>query len=687
MTKHLFGARSGLALVLTATAASTLHAQQPQQRPAELDSIVRLAPVSVTALRTPLQMSEVPYSVSVNSEREISLAKPGLSVEEALRIIPGVQVENRSNYALGERISIRGFGARSQFGVRGVRMLVDGIPATLPDGQSSLTYVDVQSLGRVEVVRGPAAALYGNTAGGVIQMETKQPPAVPAAQELGVTAGSDGLLRLRTSTSGTVDRTDYQLNFSRLDSRGYRQFSDSEVMYLNGRVGYTTERDRLRLIIGAGNTDAQNPGSLTDSLQKVDRFQAYQGNINAKTGKTILEGLAGLSWQHDADAGNFEAATYVSGRNVVNPIPSDIIDLDRLGGGVRALFHTNPFSPLRVQLSVGAEADRQRDDRQEFANVAGENGALRVDQRESVNNVGVFGQLSSRLTSKLSLLGALRYDWFRFEAQDHFLSNGDDSGKRTLDALSPTVGLTFALTEDLHLYGNIGKTFETPTTVELGNQESGAGGLNPDLEPQEALSYEIGTRTMFGNRVALQVAGFYSDVTNSLIPFQNEAGRTYYTNAGSATHRGVEVGATVVPVRGVTLQGAYTWTDAEFDEFGTASGNKIPGVAPHRVEAALTLAPAGAPGFIAIENRNVSKIAVNDANSAFSPSYNITEIRAGLNEFRVGSLALEPFAGLSNVFDREYNASLAVNAFGQRFYEAGAPRSFYVGGNMRFARD
>lgn len=683
MAKHFVDVRTGLVLLLASVGAHTLEAQQPVANP---DSVIHIAPVSVTVLRTPLQMTEVPYSISVNTEREIKLGKPGLSVEEALRIVPGVQVENRHNYALGERISIRGFGSRAQFGVRGVRVLVDGIPATLPDGQSSLTYVDVHSLGRVEVMRGPAASLYGNTAGGVIQMQTLEPPPFPVSQELGVTAGSAGLLRLRSTTSGQLERVNYQLSLSRLATDGYRAHSESEVLFLNGRVGYNTDRDRFRLIIGAGDTDALNPGSLSSALQEDDRFQAFQNNINNRTGKTITEGLVGASWARDLDAGNLEISTYYSSRDVRNPIPGDIIELSRSGGGLRALFHANPVTPLGVQFSLGAEGDIQRDDRQEFANNQGENGTLQIDQAESVNNVGLFGQATAHLTQRLSLLGALRYDYFGFEARDHFLSDGDESGDRTLDAISPSVGVTFAFSDDLHLYGNVGKTFETPTTVELGNRPDGSGGLNPDLEPQEALSFEIGGRGVFGNRVAVQASVYHSDVTNSLIPFENGEGRTYFANAGSATHQGFEFGATVVPIDGLSIQTAYTYTDAVFDEYGSASGNKVPGVAPHRFETVLTLSPSGLPAYLAIENRNLSEVAVNDANSAFSPSYNITEIRGGLNEIRLGSLAVEPFAGISNVFDAEYNTSLAVNAFGQRFFESGPPRSFYLGGNVRFVR-
>lgn len=689
MSKHWLSV-----LAVGAGLAASATGVQAQATAIDSDTVevIPIAPVSVTVLRTPLQMNEVPYSVSVNTKQEIQLGKPGLSVEEGLRLIPGVQVENRHNYALGERVTIRGFGARAQFGVRGVRILVDGIPATLPDGQSSMTHVDVKSVGRIEVIRGPAAALYGNTAGGVIQMEMERPPRVPFSQEFGVVAGSHGLLRLQSSTAGQAESIDYQVNLTRLQTDGYRQHSEARNLYLNSRIGWEGARDRVRVVVNAGDSDALNPGSLSAEQQADDRFGAFPFNVNQQTGKTVTEGMAGMSWMRDADLGHLEMAGYVNVRDVVNPIPSDIIDLERSGGGLRALFHADPRGPLDIRFAAGAEADRQNDQRREYGNTAGERDGLTMHQDERVDNIGLFGQISLRPADRLTLLGALRYDWFDFVATDYFITadDPDDSGSRTMDAISPSFGATFTLTDDIHLYGNVGTTFETPTTVELGNRPDGSGGLNPDLEPQTALSFELGGRAVLDQRVALQASVYRSDVENSLIPFEvpDAFGRTYFRNAGSATHQGVEVGATIAPVEGVSLQAAYTYTDATFDEYtvgdNSYAGNRVPGVAPHRVEAALTIAPRPGRWYLGLEGRHQAEVAVTDANSAFSPSYTTAEIRGGLSGVRFGNVTFDPFAGITNLFDADYNTAVTVNAFGSRFYEAGPGRSFYLGGTMRF---
>lgn len=667
-------------------------------QPVEDDStdVVGVAPLEVRILRTAAELERVPYSVAVNTVRDIQLGRPGLSVEEALRAIPGVQIDNRYNYALGERITIRGFGARAQFGVKGIRILVDGLPATLPDGQSSLTHVDVQALGRVEVIRGPAAALYGNTAGGVIQMESEAPAVGALAQEVAVTAGSAGLLRVRSTTEGRSGDVFHQITVSRLGFDGYREHSRARNLFLSGRVGLDRGANRFRIVVNAADSDALNPGSLSKAQQEEDRFQAHPGNVSQATGKTVREGIFGATWERAGAAGDLELAAYVGMRNVRNPIPSDVVEFSRTGAGARALFRSRPAGALGVQWALGAEADRQRDDRQNYANEGGRNGALRLDQLEHVHNVGVYGQLSATPAPRLTVTGALRYDWFRFEAADRFItdSDPDDSGSRTMDAFSPSIGATLALSDRIQLYGNVGTTFETPTTTELANRPDRAGGFNAELEPQRAVSVELGARGRPHDAVSFQLAAYHAAVENALIPFEvpDAPARRYYRNAGSASHRGIELGAGFDPSPRFSLRAAYTFTQARFEDYSVGGvsyeGNDIPGIAPHRAELTAVLrgnGDAAASWFAAVENRYTSRLAADDANAAYSPSSFVTDFRAGFERVRAGAVELSPFLGITNVFDVEYDASVTVNAFGGRFFETGPGRSFYLGGSVRLA--
>ncbi|HEX2190139.1 MAG TPA: TonB-dependent receptor, partial [Longimicrobiaceae bacterium] len=477
------------------------HAQEP--RPDTLP-VVRLDTLAVRVLRTPLPLLRAPYAVSVVEGDELRRARPGLALDEALAGIPGVQVDNRFNYALGERISVRGFGARAQFGVRGVRVLVDGIPATLPDGQTTLNHVDVGALGRAEVVRGPASALWGNASGGVVHLATAPPPAVPLGAEGRVVAGGDGLLRSQGTVGGSSGGWSYRAGGTRLRYGGYREHSEAENTLLHGEVSRRGGRSELRLVLSAVRYDALNPGSLSDSLLRVDRARAFARNVLQRTGEEGSQAQAGLAWRLRTGAGTLEAAAYGVAREIDNPIPTTIIDLERRGGGVRAAWSAAlPLGGRELRWTAGAEAEAQRDRRMNFANAAGERAALELDQRERVTGTAAFAQAAVPLAPRLEALGSLRWDRVRFGVDDRLPAtpeNPDDSGARTLDAWSPALGLTLAATDALSLYANAATAFETPTTTELANRPGGAGGFNPGLEPQRTMSYEAGAKGRLGTR-------------------------------------------------------------------------------------------------------------------------------------------------------------------------------------------
>lgn len=639
---------------------------------------VELPGLTVTVLRTPVVLTRAPFAVSVNEGPELRRGRPGLALDETLRAIPGVQVDNRYNFALGERISIRGFGARSQFGVRGVKVLVDGIPATFPDGQTSLSHVDLGLIQRTEVIRGPAAALYGNTAGGVIQLTTQDPSDRPIAEEAEIVSGSDGLMRLRSTTSGRSGATSYLFGLSRLDYSGYREFSDARNSHLTAKLGWAGERDTVQLVATGVDYNAKNPGSLSQTLLDADRSQAYSGNKKFQTGEEGRQGQLGVTWRRSTGPVGWEMTGYGIARKVENPIPSTIIALRRKVAGARLVAHASPIAPLA--LSAGAEVGFQRDDRQNYGNVGGERSALALDQNEQVDDLALFAQAAAEPTSRLTLLGALRYDRFRFGVDDQLITsdNPDDSGRRTMDAISPSAGASFAFVDAFHLYGNVATSFETPTTTELANRPSGAGGFNPDLDPVRTLSFEAGAKGS-GNAISYQLAVYRARVLDALVPFEvpQAPDRQFFRNAGEAIHRGVEAGLTLLPLPGVRLQSSYTYTDARF-RGGDLDNRLVPGISPHRAELATVYdAPRG--WFAAVETRYVSKIVVNDANTFRSPAYFLADLRAGLTRLRVGQIIAEPTVGLDNVFDTRYNASVVINAFGGRYYEPGPGRSVHFG--------
>lgn len=682
-----------LALALSTAAMPVIAAAQRDGTAA--DTVPRhygIDTLAVRVLRTPVAQLRAPFAVSVAGGPAQRQAKPGLALNEPLAGLPGVQVENRFNYALGERISVRGFGARAQFGVRGVRVLLDGLPATLPDGQTNLNHVDVGSVERADVIRGPASALYGNASGGVVRLSTIPAPPVPLGSEYRVTTGADGLLRLQSSAAGTLGPFDYRASLTRLNYDGYREHQSARNTLGGLNLGVRRGADAVRLAFTAVRYDAQNPGALTDSLLRVDRAQALASNVAQKAGERGHQGQLGLTWEHALGPGALEVTAYGLARSVDNPIPVRYIDLERKAGGARAVLN-GALGPL-LRWTVGSEWEAQHDQRVNHANNAGARGALLLDQREHVTSAAGFAELSAA-AGPVDVLAALRYDRFRFSVDDRLVAAGDpdDSGARTMDAWSPMAGVSVSAAPWLAFYANVATAFQTPTTTELANRPDGAGGFNPLLRPERTRSVEAGAKARRGSAWA-ELAVYRARVRDALVPFEVEGapGRQFYRNAGEAIHRGIEASAGARPIAPLLLRAAYTWTDARFGEYVLGGmelrGNRVPGIAPHRVEASAFWSRGTGP-FAGIDLRHAARtpVADTDAAGAFaSPAYTTVDVRGGWAELRAGRVRASPTAGVTNVLDVRYNTSVVINAVRGRFYEPGPGRSLYVGMEVKLGR-
>ncbi len=677
-----------IATLLVSVVAPRAAAQEPP------GSIVAIDSVTVNITRGPTRVGRSPYAVSVLSGRELRLGNSGFSLEEAVQALPGVQIQNRYNYSVGEKVSIRGFGARSQFGVRGVKILVDGIPATLADGQGTLDHLDLGSLGRVEVLRGPSSALYGNGAGGVLSFETRPPPNVGIRQEAKAVVGENGLFRFQSTTSGTTGVTGYIVSVSTLAYDGFRThpstpgalYGLTDRVTINTQVSSPVGTGTLKVTANYFDLSSENPGQLPQSFLDEGNLQAWGFNVAQNTRKDVRQGQLGASWTGSIGSINSQFVGWGLFRELDNPIPPRVVDLSRTAWGARALFFTDAAErPGEVQWLGGFDADFQRDDRLNFDNEGGERGTLTLDQFETVRAIGVFLQTRGRLTERLSVVGALRYDRFRFAVDDALITNGnpDDSGDRIMSALSPSLGLHIRLSESFSIYGNLGTAIMTPTTTELANRPSGQGGFNPGLDPVRSITFEVGARGVASDRVGYEVAAFYTALDDELIAFEDpvQEGRTFFRNAGSSRYAGVEAALRTTLAGGVSGRVAYTYVAAVFDEFrvdgDVFDDNRIPGLAPHRLDALLRVSRRSWYGEI--RGDYVDRVPVDNGNSAFADSYGLIDLRTGLDRFRLGRLAVSPFGGVTNLFDTEYSASVSVNAFGGRFFEPGPGRAFYIG--------
>tara|TARA_Y100000590_G_scaffold450393_1_gene589979 strand:- start:187 stop:2346 length:2160 start_codon:yes stop_codon:yes gene_type:complete len=666
------------------------------------DSVVPLDSVVVTITRGTDAIGQIPFAVSVQGQRNLQLGNTGFSLEEALQGIPGVQVQNRYNYTVGERISIRGLGARAQFGVRGIKIFVDGIPATLADGQSTLDHLDIGSLGRAEIIRGPASAIYGNGGGGVISFETVQPADVPIQQEIKAISGGNGLLRLQSTTSGTSNKTSYLINIANLSYDGFRIhpnnpsdfFGGADRLNINTQIRTELAGGSLSVTANMFDLDGENPGQLNRSDLEAGLLSARSFNVKQKSGKSVHQGQLGVAWS--GSLGNL--STRISGwglfRNMDNPIPPRIIDLERKAwGGRMAITSQTSDQDSKMTWTAGIDVDFQRDNRLNFENNGGARGALTLDQLETVSATGLFVQIRTPLSERLWALGSLRYDRFHFEADDHLITdeNPNESGKRTMEAISPTLGIDIRVNPNLNLYGNVATLLDTPSTTELVNRPGGDGGFNPNLEPQKGVSGEIGIRGQLKTFLGYEGNMFITRRTNELVPFEEESqpGRTFFRNSGSSKYQGLEGSIHAILPKNIYTKVTYTFVDAIFTDFVPGNsdgkvfnGNKIPGLTRHRLDGLLRMTKGS--WFGEIRGDYVGGIAANDSNSEFSSSYSLWELRTGLNELHLGRMVLSPFAGVTNLFNKIYAAAITVNAFGGRFYDPGPRRSFFTGMRVTF---
>ena len=691
-------ARAG---AVTTLGAAILLTARPAAAQTEAADTVELSPIVVSVLRSPVRLDRLPFSASIIAGPDLALGNSGLSIEEALHTLPGVRVQNRYNPAVGERISIRGFGARSQFGVRGIKILVDGIPATLPDGQSTLDHLDIGSLGRVEALRGPAAAVFGNGAGGVLLFRSAEPYAGSYSQEATFVTGSDGLLRMQATGSGTAGAVGFRASVARTNFDGFRNnasesgedpYSQADRTTLN--AGFTTAvgGGTLAVQLNGLDLDALNAGSLPATLFDEGSNQAWGFNVARRTRKYVRQGQAGVSWT--GGVGGLEGAFSAYGvrRELDNPIPTRVIDLARNGGGVRlALGREWDTQAGAGRFDFGLESELQSDDRQNFVNEGGERGSLVLDQDERVRAAAVFGQLRVPVAGRLSVMGALRFDHFDFTAYDRFVraDNPDDSGSRTMTGLNPSLGFHIDL-GDHGLFASLARSFETPTTTELANQPTRAGGFNPGLEPQSGWTTEGGLRGVLGSRSTYDLTAFASSLSNQLVPFEvpTAPGRRFYRNAGRSTVRGFEASARAVLSPVLTARMAYGYVSARFTEFSvgdnTFDGNRVPGIAPHRLEASLRA--GGGPWFGELRVERRGEVPANDANDASAEGYTLVELRAGASGIRAGNVRVSPFAAITNLTNVRYASSVVVNAFGGRFFEPGPDRGGYLGLSLAWDR-
>jgi iron complex outermembrane receptor protein len=668
------------ALVLVA---ATAAGQEPDE--SRLDEIV------VTATRMETTVRNAARSISVVDKERIQVATQQLALDEALAGVPGLYMQNRYNFAQDLRISLRGFGARSSFGIRGIKVLVDGIPETLPDGQAGVDSIDLGSAQSIEVLRGPSSSLYGNASGGVISITSELGAADPYVE--GRVAGGDfGYSQLQLKAAGDVGSADYLFNVSRTELDGYRDHSKARGSVVNTKLGVPLgESDRLIFALNlTDQPEAQDPGGINAAQAASDPSSARDQNVLFDAGEALEQQRFGVVYQRNRDTGNLTLRNYYAWREFANKLPfvgGGSVDLDRFFYGIGAQYTFNRL-PDSLDLTIGIDYDRQDDDRKRFDNNQGTTGPLVFDQNETVDSVGLFAQGRYEFNDSWSLLAGLRYDEISYDVTDYYLVDGDDSGQLDFDQVSPSVALNYQMDAGV-LFASFSRSFETPTTTELANPDA-SGGFNPALVPQTADSIEIGYKYSSGN-LYYELAWFTIGLEDELVPFELEAfpGRTFYANAGSSTRDGIETALSWEHDIGLRVDVSYTWSDFKFDDFVDDSGNdfggnRLPGLPEHFAYLGLSyLSPFGLSATAeAVYSGNLF---ANNANTAEVSSYTVANIRLAY-EFTPGQWIVRPYIGVNNLFDESYNSNIRINAFGGRYFEPAPERNYYAGVVVNFSR-
>uniref|UniRef100_UPI00352BA6BC TonB-dependent receptor PqqU n=1 Tax=Klebsiella quasipneumoniae TaxID=1463165 RepID=UPI00352BA6BC len=665
----------------------------------------------VTAAPTTVSELDTPAAVSVVNGDEMRQAAPRVNLSESLGAVPGLQVQNRQNYAQDLQLSIRGFGSRSTYGVRGLRIYVDGIPATMPDGQGQTSNIDIGSVDTIEVLRGPFSALYGNSSGGVINVTSQtgtQPPTVEASSYY----GSFGTWHYGMKATGAVGDgshagdVDYTVSTNRFTTHGYRDHSGARKNLANARLGVRiNDVSKLTLLLNSVDIKANDAGGLTadewrDNPRQSPRGDQYNTRKNTRQTQAGLRYERQLSAQDDLSvmmyAGERETTQFQSIPRAPQLKPSHaggVIDLTRHYQGIDTRLTHRGELLVPVTLTAGLDYENMSERRKGYENFVmvngapqyGEQGALRRNERNLMWNVDPYLQTQWQLTDKLSLDAGVRYSSVWFDSNDYYITpgNGDDSGDASYHKWLPAGSLKYALTDAWNVYLSAGRGFETPTINELSYRSDNQSGLNFGLKPSTNDTVEIGSKTRIGNGL-LTAALFQTDTDNEIVVDSSSGGRTSYKNAGKTRRQGMELGLDQQFGESWRLKAAWTWLDATYrtNVCGDAScnGNRIPGIARNMGYASFGYQPEQG-WYAGSDIRYMSDIMANDENTAKAPSWTVVGLTTGY-KWSYGRMDMDLFGRVDNLFDREYVGSVIVNESNGRYYEPAPGRNYGIGLNL-----
>ena len=679
---------------------------EPPSRPAPT-----LQTVQVTATRTAKPVSSVPAAITTIPVATVAVTGLGVNLSEKLAGVAGVFARERQNLAQDVQISIRGFGARSSFGIRGLRLYLDGIPATMPDGQGQVSHFNLSSAGRIEVLRGPFSALYGNASGGVIQMFSADGAADPGTR-LALVYGSDDASRQSLNFRGVRGALDYNIDLTRFATDGYREHGNAERNWFNAKLKLQLEHGGTVTVLAnaLASPQALDPLGLSAAqLADAPRQAALARQFNTR--KALQQDLLGITWQQPiSEVHSIRVLAYAGTRRVSQflAIPAAAQSNPLHGGGVvdlasrfsgldgRWVFQAS-LAARPLELIIGVNYDQQDQHRLGFNNFLGASlgvrGLLRRDQQDYVRNFDQYAQANWSAHDRVNLLLGLRHSTVRFDSRDRYITaaNPDDSGRLAFSATTPVLGISFRPVASLSLYAALGSGFETPTFDELGYRLDGKSGLNFSLRAARTRSGEIGAKSRLPGNANLDLALFRADTDDELAVANNAGGRSTFQNVGRARREGLELSLAVQPGKQWHSRLTYTRLSARFrDPFlacnsnpcatptvSVPAGSQIPGVAGTTIY--LEQSWQGNRGWQAsLTGQYVASLAVNNVGDARTHPYSVFDAEFG-RSFRSRRGDAKCFARVGNLLARSYAGSVVVNESNRRYYEPAPGRNVLLG--------
>lgn len=655
---------------------------------------VILEEVKIEATHSSITIDKASISVStLTRSMDDIAARRASTMDELTFTLPGIWISNRENHALGERMTVRGMGWRSQFGVRGVQVVLDDIPLTVADGQTVMNMIDPAMVQSLELLRGPSATFWGNSSGGVLYLRTRPPADAPNFMFRSY-LGSFNTMKQEVRWHDQIGGVRWNTYGSYYKTDGFRDYSAAQLIRGGISAGFDIGENanfQARLAY-SGMPDAEHPGSLSREDADNEPTMAWPFNVATGSGKEFHQLMGYGSYIHDFKSGLLTVSAHGTHRNLTNPLPGPYITVDRLAGGTRATYD---IETLPFQLQVGTEMKLQRDERDQTNNDGGSPGEnYIISQLDNVRNQALFAKgviAVDRFTFSIGVRG----DRMSFRSDSIDTGTGQiieyEDEERIFTTLNPSFGINYNL-QNARIFANVSTSFESPTTTEFKNRLGPDGdilpGFNPDLNPERTLGIEAGVRG-FNDEMNLEydIAIFGQFVTDQIIQETEIDGQAIFSNGGNAEHFGLETHFRLYPAHNFSLELMYTWVDARFaggefefeEEF---QGNKLPGVAPHRFGSIFTFELGN--HVISADVEWIGEYYADSANTTSNDSYMLANGRWMFNGLRFGNWKVQPFFSVYNIFDVRYNTSVAINnAFG-RFYEPGSSRNFQGGLSVQF---